>query len=556
MSNIVLGIHIGHDRGACLIKNQKVLGSMSQERLDRIKYSRSSAIPFKSIDALLVYCKIKITEISGVGLSYDGIEGDGIIEFYKRDFFNYYKCKFIPFFIVNHHDAHAYSTYFSSGLKKSLIFICDGGGDYCGNLQQSESLYIGCGNTISLISARHQDAPTRRMGDQINYNFSNMPLYIRNKQISIGRKYEQITHLLGFGWGEAGKTMGLASYGNSMLDFNDVKFRYCDLNFSLTYGDMLDVIFANQMLSELNQSAYLMKENANIAKTVQQFTELAICSLIKSFVKKYKCQNVCLAGGVFLNCLTNQKIISDCNIENVFILPSCGDDGQALGCAYYAYTKLFTCENNFEIKLPYLGISYSDTSIEQALNEKKVNYTKLTDVELAKKIAELISLNKIIALHRGRTEIGPRALCHRSILANPTNPHMKDILNQRVKHREEFRPFAPTVLYEDQYKYFDLSASSPYMLVATKVNDEYQSEIPSVTHIDGTARVQAVTVESEPFIYQVLLELKDLIGHSIIINTSFKVAGEPIVETPEDAINTFLKTDIDYLAIGNYLVSK
>lgn len=133
---------------------------------------------------------------------------------------------------------------------------------------------------------------------------------------------------------------------------------------------------------------------------------------------------------------------------------------------------------------------------------------------------------------------------------------MKDILNQRVKHREEFRPFAPTVLYEDQYKYFDLSASSPYMLVATKVNDEYQSEIPSVTHIDGTARVQAVTVESEPFIYQVLLELKDLIGHSIIINTSFNVAGEPIVETPEDAINTFLKTDIDYLVIGNYLVSK
>lgn len=550
---VVLGIHIGHDRGACIIGNAKVLGAISQERLDRVKYSRSSAIPFLAIDALLKYCKIAIADVCCIGLSYDGIEGDNILELYKKEFFQYYNCSKIPFLIVNHHDAHAYATFFASGLKKSLIFICDGGGDYHGKYQEAESLYIGCKDTVSLVSSRLQDPPTRRIGDSINYIFPQMPNSLRKKQISIGRKYEQITHLLGFGWGEAGKTMGLASYGQSLIDFS--KLQYQDLNFSLSYGDIIDIIYAKQILSGMNFDEYLKQESANIARTVQEYTEIALTSLIKKFVKVYSCENICLAGGVFLNCLTNQEIISNCNLKNVFILPSSGDDGQALGCAYYAYLKFFECKAGFQTTLPYLGLSYSDEEIESVLQNKNIKYIRLDDMNLSMEIAKNIAENKIVAIHRGRTELGPRALCHRSIIANPMNPKMKDILNNRVKHREAFRPFAPAVLDEDQYTYFDLKAPSYYMLIATKVKEKYRNQLPSITHVDNTARVQAVT-SSEPFVYQILLNLKHLTGHGAIINTSFNLAGEPIVESPIDTINTFLRTDIDLLVIGNYLINK
>lgn len=550
---IALGIHIGHDRGACIIRNGEVLGAISQERLDRIKYSNSSAIPFMSIDALLKYFKIDITKIGCIGLSYDGIEGDSILELYKKEFFEYYNCSKIPFFIINHHDAHAYSAFFASGFDKSLIFICDGGGDYHSKHQEAESLYVGCKDNISLISYRFQDSPTRRIGDPINYIYPQMPSGLRKKEISIGRKYEQITHLLGFGWGEAGKTMGLASYGKSLIDFSNLQ--YHDLNFSLTYEDIINVVYAKQLLSGMSFAEYIKKEGANIARTVQEYTENALTSLVRSFVKTYECSTICLAGGVFLNCLTNQEIVSKCNLSEAFILPSAGDDGQALGCAYYAYLNFYEKESKFKTKLPYLGLSYSDEEIEETLKNKGLKFSKLNDKDLSMQIAQKIIENKIIAIHRGRTEIGPRALCHRSIIANPMNPKMKDILNNRVKHREAFRPFAPAILDEDQYDYFNLSKPSYYMLIAAKVNDKYRNQLPSITHVDNTARVQAVT-PSEPFIYQILTNLKQLTGHGVIINTSFNIAGEPIVESPQDAVNTFLRADIDALLIGNYLINK
>lgn len=549
---VSLGIHIGHDRGACIIGDAKVLCAISQERLDREKYSRSAAIPFLAIDASLKYCNISISDVNCIGLSYDGIEGDAILELYKKEFYQHYSCSAIPFFIVNHHEAHAYSTFFSSGFEKSLIFICDGGGDYHGSFQEAESLYVGCKDNISLISSRFQDAPTRRMGDPINYIFPQMPQDLKKKQISIGRKYEQITHLLGFGWGEAGKTMGLASYGHSLMSFDELQ--YHGLDFSLCYEDIVDVIYAKQVLSGMNYMEYIMKNRADIARTVQEYTETTMVSIIKSFVKKYSCRNICLAGGVFLNCLTNNDIVSKCDLDNIFILPSSGDDGQSLGCAYYAYLKLFG-ETDFKISLPYVGLSYSDKEIEHILQDKNINYVRLNDTDLSMKVAKCVAENKIIAIHRGRTELGPRALCHRSIIANPTNPNMKDILNHRVKHRESFRPFAPTVLDEDQYQYFDLTAPSYYMLIAANVKEKYRLQLPAVTHVDNTARIQAVT-SSEPFIYQVLLDLKQLTGHGIILNTSFNLAGQPIVETPEDAINTFLIADIDILIIGNYFIDK
>ena len=259
---------------------------------------------------------------------------------------------------------------------------------------------------------------------------------------------------------------------------------------------------------------------------------------------------------LFLNCLLNHKILCECNFKNVFIIPSAGDDGQALGSAYYAYMEMFGTQSDFHINLPYIGLDYTEQEIEDAIRLKNLSYKKYADGDLAKITAEYISQNKIVGMHRGRTELGPRALCHRSILANPTHPHMKDILNRRVKHREEFRPFAPTVAKEDQFKYFALRASSDYMLLAPVVREEYREKLSAVTHVDNTARVQAVSKKSDPFIHQLLLELKKVIGVSVVLNTSFNVAGEPIVESPQDALNTFLKTNIDVLVIGNCVVTK
>lgn len=549
-----LGIHIGHDRGACLIKEGKVIAALSQERIDRIKHSASLKLPFETIDALLEYCHLTIADVSCVGLSAVAIESDDIYNTYKNKFFSYYKCDYIPFFLVHHHDAHAYSTYYSSGFDESMIFVFDGGGDFSESMQESETVYLASHNNISCIDRRLQNLAVRHMKDPINHIFPFMPKYVQNLEMSLARKYSQITHLLGFGFGQEGKTMGLASYGNPIVDLNGTDYK--SLDFSLTYKDIIKDLFVMQQRSGKEFQDFLYSEKENIAATVQALIEKAVISLIQNYTQRYGIKKVCLAGGLFLNCLTNHKIIEECELSDVFILPASGDDGQALGSAYYAYTKMYGTNTRFDIELPYLGLSYDDSYIEKEIKEKRLKYRKYEDDELIKKIAEYIYENKILAFHRGRSEIGPRALCHRSILANPTNKNMKDILNYRVKHREPFRPFAPTVIDEEQYKYFDLKHSSEYMLLATTVKEEYRLDLSAITHIDNTARTQSLTKDKEPFLHALLMELKAKTGYPIVLNTSFNVAGEPIVESPLDALNTFLKTDIDILVLGNYIIEK
>ena len=551
---IALGIHIKHDRGACLIIDGKVVVNIANERLDRIKYSSSPEIPYEAVDAVLDFGNIDISQVSCIGISGAGLESEKVKQFYKDEFFEHYHCESIPFFFVSHHLAHAYSVYYSAPFDNSLIFIADGGGDYILDKQEAETLYFGNHGKIQQLASRVQDIAVRKMEYQVNTIYPFMPECIREHQISLARKYEQITHLIGFGYGQSGKTMGLASYGKSYFDYSNLDYQ--DLKFSLKYRDILEDIYSMQLLSGKTHSEFLESERQNIAATLQEFTERALISLLKNSQKKYKCENLCLAGGIFLNCLANHKILCECNFKNVFILPSSGDDGQALGCAYFAYTELFGYNSHFEIRLPYIGLSYTDEKIEAAILSKNVPYKKYPNEQLVKVLAQYICDNKIIGLHRGKTELGPRALCHRSIIANPTNPNMKDTLNSRVKHREEFRPFAPTVAEEDQFEYFELAAPSDYMLLAPIVKKQYREKLPSVTHVDNTARIQAVSKETDPFIHALLLEMKQRIGVSVVLNTSFNVAGEPIVESPIDALNTFLKTNIDVLVIGNYVIIK
>lgn len=243
-------------------------------------------------------------------------------------------------------------------------------------------------------------------------------------------------------------------------------------------------------------------------------------------------------------------------MKEIYIFPASGDDGQAIGNAFYAYKKHFPQMPNPQIELPYLGFSYSNSEIEKELKAWNIKYKFLEDNVLAEMIAQAIWDNKIIAFHRGRTEVGPRALCHRSIFANPMNPNMKDIINNRIKHRENFRPFAPVVTKEMEYEIFELKQSSPYMLLAPTVKEAYRDKLPSITHIDNTARVQSISSETEPFVHLLLNKFAEISGIPVLINTSFNVAGQPIVEKPIDAIQTFINNDMDALVIGNFWISK
>lgn len=530
------------------------MASLANERIDRIKYSQSLDIPFETIDILLDYCNLSIRDIGVVGLSGVAFEDQRMRSWYEFEFYKYYQCAHIPFYLIGHHEAHAYSVYYSSGFDESLVFVFDGGGDFTSTMQEAETIYIGKNGNLTEIDRRLQNLAVRHMKDEINHVFPLMPEYVQNLEMSLARKYSQITRLLGFGFGQEGKTMGLASYGHSLLDFSGVEYK--DLRYSLTYKDLIKDFYAIQQRSGMEFRDYIYEERENIASTVQSFIEQTVISIISNYMKKYSIDNICLAGGLFLNCLTNHKILEQCKPTHAFFLPSSGDDGQALGCAYNAYIREFGYAAPFEIELPYIGISHSESEVKKSIEESDLNYIHYDDRQLASVIADYISNNKIVAILRGKTELGPRALCHRSILANPCNPNMKDILNNRVKHREPFRPFAPTVIKEEQYEYFNLLQDSPYMLLATTVKEKYIKQLRSITHVDKTARIQSISKENDPFIHNMLLELKKRTGFPIVLNTSFNVAGQPIVERPIDAINTFLLNDIDVLVIENYVITK
>lgn len=552
---IVLGIHVGHDRGAAVIKDGIVMGAIAQERLDRVKHSSSYNLPIESIDKLLKYLNLDIKDVSCIGISYNSIEGMVIEEFFKEEFTEYYGCGHIPMFFVNHHTAHAYSALYSSGFDDALILVADGAGDYINSMQEAESLFVSSNHKIQLVEQRLQNPTVGKMTDARNYIFPHMPSFIQNYEISLGKKYTQITHLLGLGLNGEGKAMGLAAYGIPLFNFNPYK---CGdfFDFSLRYKDLIEEVFSMITLSGLSYKKYIKKECANIACTLQLMLENIILGLLNDFLRIYPCKNLVLSGGIFLNCLLNYKIVSQFNLDNFFVFPPAGDDGQALGVAYYAYTKYFGIQNKFKINLPYIGISYKNNEVLTALKNANLDYQEFTDDNLAEEIAKRISENKIVAIHRGRTEIGPRALCHRSILANPCNPNIKNILNNKVKHRENFRPFAPTVIAEAQSKYFDLNFISEYMTIATILKEEYRQLLPGITHIDGTSRVQAIYAETDSFLHKMLLAVEKKIGFPIVVNTSFNVNGEPIVESPFDAIETFLKTQIDTLVIENYIIDK
>ena len=348
--------------------------------------------------------------------------------------------------------------------------------------------------------------------------------------------------------------MGLAAYGNSIIEKPVMPVK--NLDFDLSFGDMLAEIEENTISEEKSYSQYINENRANIANSIQKYAENQVLEIVKYIKAKYQAKNICLAGGLFLNCPINHRILEEIDDITLHICPATADDGQAIGNAFAAFKKFdFPIKNSSSV-LPYLGLSYTDDQIENAINKKGLKFDYLSEEQLTSAVAKEIYNNKIVAVCFGRSEVGPRALCHRSILANPCWEGMKDYLNERVKHRESFRPFAPVVKADYQYKIFDLKQNSPYMLFSAQVKEEYKSVIPSVTHVDGSARIQAVSSDNNRLMYSILDEFEKISGIPVLLNTSFNDNGEPIVETPDDAIKTFLLTNIDVLVLNNYIVYK
>ncbi len=549
-----------HDSAACLIKDGQLVAAVQEERFNRIK--NSSDFPINAIN----YC------IQAGGISFDQID---YVAFYEKPFLKFnrviqdivakfpysygsfvrntpqwlqdrliipavlkreiaYKGKvlFIP-----HHHAHAASTFLISPFDEAAIIINDGVGEFA-----ASSFGFGQGNSFELSS-------------QINY------------PDSLGLLYTAITTFLGFkaNSGE-GTTMALASFGKAKYveEFkkiiniaDDGSYKLNQKYFSLNKRKRM---YSESMIKLLGEprkpGTEYTERHKDIAASLQFMIETCLIRQANYVHKTFETENLCLAGGVFLNCVANQKILEQTPIKNIFIQPGAGDAGASIGAAFYAYNIILGNERNFVMNHAYLGPESSDKEIEIALKAKSINYRKFDFDELLDIVTDRIIDKKTVGWFQGRLEFGPRALGNRSILATAQDSVMVEILNSRIKHREWFRPFAPIVKKEKAGNYFKMLNDSPFMLLAPEVNEDKKSVIPAVTHVDGTARTQSVDKEFNPRLWQLLDVHEKKTGIPIVINTSFNLQAEPIVCTPEEAINDYLKSDMDCLALGNYFIEK
>lgn len=553
LSRISLGIHIGHDRGAALVRDGELIAQISEERLDRIKHSNSPQLPQKAINAVLEIGGISRKDLGTVGISYTNVVIEDILGLLTEEIRDFLNLPTIQVYGIGHHECHAWSAYYTSDFNRALVLVADGAGDIIDDRLEAESLYLGEKNQLTLIERRLQEFGTSRVDRRNSFNLAYMSKVDRLKQISLGRKYEQFTYLVGFGHGHAGKTMALASYAKPLFKKSISPFN--SLNFSLTYDDGLIEIDELWKRSGEPWHRFIHKNSKGIAAAGQFLIETYILQLLKNIDYPERKINLCAAGGLFLNCQLNQRILKDTKVNKLHIIPSAGDDGQCIGAAFAAYAQEYSFPKRNSAALPYLGKSYSDKEIEASLTHFKLQAKYLEDEILTKQIAKDIAAGRVIGFMRGRSETGPRALCHRSMLADPRRKNITKKLNL-LKRRELFRPFAPVVISEAQFVYFDLIQDSPFMLLAAEVRAEYRNKLPGITHIDGTARIQAITKKKEPFVYYLLKAFETETGFPVLINTSFNIAGEPIAESPHDAIVTFLNSEIDVLVMENYYVMK
>ncbi len=559
-----------HDAAACLIKDGKIIAAAQEERFTRVKHD--TAFPLNAIRYCLHAAGITMHAVEYCAfyekplLKFERILSQHL-EMFPQSFSTFVKA--LPswvneklrvpkklrkigyrgdVFFVEHHLAHAAAGFLASPFKKAAILTIDGVGEWA-------TTTYGIGNGTAITLEKKIEFPH-----------------------SIGLLYSAITAYLGFSVNNAEyKVMGLAAYGamnkqentyyarlRKVIDIKDDGSFFLDMSyFTYHYADRMPSKRLCALLGGRIRKPgdALTKRHQDIAAAVQLITEEVIMKMLTALARKSQCTAVVLSGGVALNSVANGKILQKTPFKRVWIPPNPGDGGAAIGAAYYLYSTILGQGRVAAMDSAFLGPEYTDAEIREFLDQNNIAYTQFRNTaELIAETASLIAKNNVVAWFQGRMEWGPRALGARSILANPCNPRMQQILNAKVKHRELFRPFAPVVCREDALTYFECDSPLPqptdYMLMVYVVRKTFRKKLPAITHVDGTGRLQTIARSQHTRYYDLIKAFGKLSGISILINTSFNIRGEPIVCTPKDAYQCMMGTGIDYLVIGSYLVQR
>ena len=576
-----------HDSAACLVRNGEIIAAAQEERFTRKKHDasfpkqaveyclRESGLNVSELDYVTFYEKpfLKFDRILHSYLTYAPVglrsflmaiplwirERIWMKELIRRELGCVCKVLF-----PEHHESHAASAFFPSPFSEAAFLTCDGVGEWT-----TTSYGVGRGNQIQMLA-------------ELRFPHS------------LGLLYSAFTYFTGFrvNSGEY-KLMGLAPYGQpkyrdlilrELIDLkHDGSFRLNMKYFNYGVGLTMTNVAFNRLFHRppRKPESRLTQSDMDLACSIQDVTDEIILRMARHIRKETGQRNLCLAGGVALNCVASGLLLRERIFDRIWIQPAAGDAGGALGAALFAWHQILNKERktddvNDSQRGSYLGPEYGNNEIRAYLETQKIPFTELTDDELPGKIAELINAQKVIGWFYGRMEFGPRALGARSIIGDARSPKMQELMNLKIKFRESFRPFAPAVLRERLSDWFELDDESPYMLLVAPVSKNrrheiaadqqdlfgfqklltIRSDIPAVTHVDFSARIQTVTDRNQPMFYRVIKTFEQRYGCPVIINTSFNVRGEPIVATPEHAFTCFMRTNMDYLLLGNFLLEK
>jgi carbamoyltransferase len=552
-----LGFSVGHDKGAVIIENGKVLVGITQERLSRIKHDgayQGGKIPIESINYCLNYLEITYREIDVFVYSTTEIVDDVDYQIQKLFKINLSsKTIFIP-----HHLAHAYSSFFSSGFDESAVIVADASGSIHNSSNKLPLWY----KDLEVKKVDNEQDWTEGLSiyhfrkneyNEVYKKWIKFPVPLETEDdVSLGTLYSegslQLIYEPNSNTWPAGKLMGLASYADPKIVEESPDFIFEKEN---------DIFIPNKRIYPRVDWSCDFFSRACVAGIYQKEQERASLILSKMAKNLTSSKNICVAGGSYLNCNSNEKILNSGLFENCYFIPPSDDSGIPLGCAWYGYQKLIDIENT-EMLSPYLGKPYSNSEIIKSINLYPELIFDVYDNfdNLVEDVSFWLSQNRVVGWFQGGSEIGPRALGNRSILASPINSWMTGHINSDIKKREWYRPFAPAVLYENQSEIFESNVYSPYMLVTTTVKEEWRKKIPAVTHVDNSARHQSVTELNNPKFYSLIKSFYNRTGVPVLLNTSFNGPKEPIVESPQDAINTFIETGLDFLVLENFLIKK
>ena len=551
----VLGISASHNGSVCLLRGDEIVVAIQEERLSRIKRHRTYGKgPSLAIRYCLDHAGIDASELDLVVLCVQGQSSDNEHDIRLDPLLNVLSHQ-IPTRTIPHHLGHAFSVFATSGFAESAILIVDGAGSPVIDFTAAEkkilnghstdawetiSLYYGSGTDVVPLEKHVVDR-----GAWLTMYDGEMPLFG-----SLGGMFSAAAQQIFGEVSEAGKVMGLASYAApsfAATDFFDIdRGHFC-------FKDTVPLQFRHDRRWPEQAAEY-----EALAAAVQAALEVALLYLVQRLRELCRSTNLCYAGGVALNSIANERLIRESGYENVYIMPAAEDSGAAVGAAYYGLWQL--TRHNSRRRLPHdsLGRTYSPADVSTTV-QKLTGVKTVHSVDVIGDAVQLLCDGKIIGWFDGRSELGPRALGQRSILCDPRQPDAKETLNRRVKMREAFRPFAPAVLLEEAPKWFEFGgtrAESPFMLRVCEVNSERRDEVPAVVHVDGTGRLQTLTPETNGRFYELVKQFYGQTGVPILLNTSFNRMGQPIVETPADAIETMLNTGLDCCVFEDRIVCK